>query len=157
MPSARWKQHVYKAKANILTKLECRGTCKLHQFCQYYVHSLADKTCYLADLTNSQQVINVTDSQTTRSVVSNIVELDDFAATTFNIRTSTNKYTPFVYKVIGSIKNFKHCGMNCYFAANNKCDFFLVISTNCYLGNFNTGTPVGSSSSLYNVYIYKGD
>ena len=36
------------------------------------------------------------------------------------------------------------------------CDFHFLYSDYCYLGNFNTESPVGAASGTYVMYIFKG-
>ena len=81
--------------------------------------------------------------------------MSDFQSETFVPRES-NLYAPFIYQQITGTKNTEHCSVHCYFDAEDHCDFHFLSGSNCYLGNFNTETPVGSSSSTYTTYIFKG-
>ena len=85
----------------------------------------------------------------------NLNIMGDFQSDTFVTRTS-NLYTPFIYDSFVSTKNTEHCSIHCFFDGNDNCDFHFLYNGYCYLGNFNTETAIGSTSSSHTMYIFKG-
>lgn len=85
----------------------------------------------------------------------NLELLDPLKNQLFVTRES-NKHSPFIYqKFFG--KGTKHCCMHCYFDPDYNCDFHFFYENNCYLGSFNTETPIDSvPSGTVTHYIFKG-
>ena len=83
--------------------------------------------------------------------------MGDFKSDTFVTRTSSHTfYSPYIYQRFAYTKNTEHCSIHCYFDANDMCDFHFLYNGYCNLGNFNTESPVGSSSVTTDMYIFKG-
>ena len=81
--------------------------------------------------------------------------MGDFKNENFVTRSS-QKFTPFTYKSFSYTYNTEHCSIHCFFDENDNCDFHFIYNGYCYLGNFNTETPISSPSGTYTMYIFKG-
>ena len=145
-----WKTHVAEERSDIESELDCSGLAYFEEW--HYSVFDSSGICHLGIISKDSVLAS---AETNEKININLNVLSDFESDTFVTRTS-NLYTPFIYQSFGSTKNTEHCSIHCYFDSNDHCDFHFLYNGYCYLGNFNTETPVGTTSGSHEIYIYKG-
>ena len=145
-----WKTHVSEERLDISSKNDCAGLAQLEEW--HYSAFDSSGTCFLAMISNENIIDGIATNQ---NININTNSLGEFKTETF-VTIASNLYTPYVYQSFGGTKNTEHCSIHCYFDSNDDCDFHFLYYDQCYLGNFNTESPVGTTSGSHTIYIFKG-
>ena len=145
-----WKTHVSEERLDILSEPDCSGLAQLEEW--HYSVFDSSGTCFLAMISNENIIDGI---GTNQNININTNSLGEFKTDTF-VTIASNLYTPYVYQSFGGTKNTEHCSIHCYFDPNDDCDFHFLYNDQCYLGNFNTESPVGTTSGSHTIYIFKG-
>ena len=95
------------------------------------------------------------DDENPRQVSINTDQLDQFVTDSFVTRES-DLYYHYTYSRFDNPKNIEHCSIHCYFDPEDKCDFFFIDGSYCYLGNFNQVSYVYHLTHTVTTYINKG-
>lgn len=118
----------------------------------YTVYDDQQQICYFG-IMNTEDTLTISD-ETTRQITINTDLLENFVSDTFVTRDS-NLYYYYTYVRFVYPKNIRHCSMHCFFDAEDKCDFFFVVHSYCYLGNFNQPSYAYHVTDWLTTYIYK--
>ena len=149
--SDHWTNHIEQSHSDAIETLQQCQALTLMEYWHYSVYDSDTQTCYFGKL-KTENSIEV-DVSSDKQISINYDELTTFVPDTFVERESYiyNSYTyvSYVYPV-----NEVHCGVHCFFDSDNKCDFFFIYGSYCYLGNFNEDAPIGSSTATVTTYIY---
>ena len=149
--SDHWTKHIEQSHSDAIETLQQCQALTLMEYWHYSVYDSDTQTCYFGKL-KTENSIDV-DVSSDKQISINYDELTTFVPDTFVERESYiyNSYTyvSYVYPV-----NEVHCGVHCFFDSDNKCDFFFIYGSYCYLGNFNEDAPIGSSTATVTTYIY---
>ena len=149
--SDHWTNHIEQSHSDAIETLQQCQALALLEYWHYTVYDSANQICYFAKL-KSENTIEV-DTTEDMQISINYSELTTFVPDTF-VERQSNIYSSYTYSSFVYPVNEVHCGMHCFFDPDNKCDFFLIHGSYCYLGNFNEASPIGSSSETVTAYIY---
>ena len=132
--------------------LDCSGLAYLEQW--HYSVFQSTGTCSLGLISKDSETVTDGSSQ---KININIDALGDFISV-FTLQSYHSRYSPFVYELFENTDDAEHCSMHCYFDGNEKCDFYFLYDSKCYLGNFDTD----QSEHTYvfgwkQIYIMKGE
>ena len=153
VPSFHWTQRlVEKHSHSIQNQLQCQGLA-VQEGWHYTVFNSELKECYFG-MMNILEGISI-DDDSPRQVSINTAELSSFKADTFVTRSS-NLYYHYTYVRYVYPKNEEHCSIHCVFDLEDKCDFFFVVHSYCYLGNFNQPSYAYHLTDTVTTYIYQG-
>ena len=153
VPSFHWTEHLEQSHGDVQTLLQCQALSVLEDW-HYTVFDPTLQTCYFGKFKSNKDY--TIDDSTTRQVSANTYVLDGFRSDTFVTRSS-NLYYKFTYVRYYAPKNTNHCSVQCYFDAEDKCDFFFVVHFYCYLGNFNQPSYAYHLTDTVTTYIHKGN
>ena len=95
------------------------------------------------------------DDENPRQVSINTDQLDQFVTDSFVTRES-DLYYHYTYSRFDNPKNIEHCSIHCYMDPEDRCDFFFIDGSYCYLGNFNQVSYVYHLTHTVTTYINKG-
>lgn len=146
-----WKKFIEEDRTDIGSSLDCAGLAQLENW-HYASYSSESQTCSLALIDHETEAPETSGADQDISINLNL--LSEFQEQVFVVKSSSY-FAPFIYQVFGGTKNVHHCSIHCYFDASDHCDFHYLVNDQCYLGNFNTENPVGSSGGTYNMYIFQ--
>ena len=149
--SKHWKRHAKDSRTDIASEKDCAILTRLEKW-HYGSYDPEAKICHLAMILFDDPVAAQEGSD--QNVQINLELLGDLQASLF-ITRSSNLYSPFIYQNFGGSKDDTHCSMHCYFDPDDHCDFHFIQNDQCYLGNFNTQTPIASPSGSFLTFIFK--
>ena len=154
MPFAKWKNlTVHEHEESVESLKHCQGIAVEEEW-QFVIYEASQQKCFFGMLEPETNLILEDDIAREFSVNSN--ELKDFVSNKFVTRQS-NIYSPYPYVRINDARSPEHCSMVCFFDVEQKCDFFFIHGSYCYLGNFNQESAIGSSGDWVTTYIYKSN
>ena len=152
LPSATWLDLiVHKHEVSVPERQNCQGIMVEEEW-QFSVFDDTKKICYFGNL-DAEETLDL-DDEVVRDLSVNTNQLKEFQSETFVVRHS-NIYNPYPFVRYSDAKSIEHCAMVCYFKDEEKCDFYFIHGSYCYLGNFNQASAIGSSGDWVNTYIYK--
>lgn len=149
--STFWANHVVESHSDAIQTLKQCETLTMFEDWHYSVYDSTNKKCYFATM-NTENKMTVEDT-TTRQISINYGQLNNFLGDTF-VQRSSNIFHPFTYVYFTYPTSHEHCAMHCVFDSNNKCDFFFIYGSYCYLGNFNQVSSIGGPGTHVTTYIY---
>ena len=76
--------------------------------------------------------------------------------TDYFVTRESDLYYHYTYLRFVHPKNIEHCSIHCYMDPEDKCDFFFIDGSYCYLGNFNQVSYVYHLTHTVTTYINKG-
>ena len=132
--------------------LDCSGLAYLEQW--HYSVFQSDGTCSLGLISNDSETVTEGSNQ---KININIDALGDFISV-FTLQSYHSRYSPFVYELFENTDDAEHCSIHCYFDGNEKCDFYFLYGSKCYLGNFDTDQNEHTYEFGWKqIYIMKGE
>ena len=153
MVASHWTAHIAEVRSDLASNIDCEALTRLEQW-HYNTFDPDNGICYLG-LLDSNVGLQVADT-VARNAHINVGVLANFHTLNF-ASLSTNLISPFAYASFAIQQNsMYHCTMECVFDPEDKCDFFFLYSGYCYLCNYNTVSPIASTTASVTAYIYKG-
>ena len=149
--STLWTPHIEKTRTSIDNEEHCAVFAQLEQW-HFSAHDSDAQTCFLG-IMETESILTTTNTNKLK-LTFNLDLLNEFRDEEFYSRTSS-RHQPFIYAHFPTTKNTQHCSMHCYFDPTSNCDFHFLSGNECYLGNMNTASAIGSPGGTFTMYIYK--